>query len=294
MNVFKKKSNVYYIFLLIFVVLIWGISPNVSKYLLGHYSPAIKTSFASIVAFVAMLLISLPRLKNLNKKYFAVAIPTGIFYSTACLMQQIGLSKTTPTMYAFLENLSCLAVPFLVWALTKKRLSCFKFIAAALCLLSVYILGGARLDGSFGMGDILCGLAGIFYGVNIAVTGIKARGLDSGLYLLIQFGVHALISTVYAFCFEEIVFSFDAKLIAILIGITLISTVIGYLIRTICLIHLDPTFVSVVMPFSSIVTTCISIAVGSDKISSYLVIGAIVGLLAALISEYTPKRKNKA
>ncbi len=249
-------------------------------------------AFASAVAFFSMLAICSPKFKKLNKEYFKVAVPTGVFYYSACILQQIGLSMTTPTMYAFLENLSCLIVPVLVWVMTKNRPSVFKFIAAALCITSVYVLGGAKLDGTFGLGDILCGLAGMFYGVNIAVTGIKAKKLDAGLYLLVQFGVHFIISSVYAFAFEDIVFSRKPSLVLLLAGITFVSTVIGWLLRTLCLQHLDPTFVSVVMPFSSVVTTCISVAVGNDELTPYLVIGAVIGLVAAFVSDFEFKKKK--
>lgn len=292
-NAKKKLPKSFYIIMLVFVVCIWGIVPNISKFLLGHYSPAIKTAFAAAVAFFALLLISTKKLKNLNKQYFKIAIPTGIFYSSACVLQQIGLSQTTPTMYAFLENLSCLVVPFLVWYMTKQRPSYFKFTAAVLCVVSVYILGGAKLDSSFGIGNILCGLAGIFYGVNIAVTGIKAKGLDAMLYLLVQFGVHFIISTAYAFLFEDIVFSFKPSLVLLSIGITLVSTVLGWILRTICLQNLDATFVSVVMPFASVITTVISIITGKDVLSTFLVVGVIIGLAAAFISDFEPKKKKQ-
>ncbi len=291
MDAEKEKSSIKYVFLLTLVVIIWGISPNVSKYLLGHYSPAVKTAFSSGVAFFSMLIFSVKKLKRLNLSYFKIAVPTGIFYSCACILQQTGLTLTTPTMYAFLENMSCLVVPLLVWAMTKKRPTVFKLASAVLCLLSVYILGGAKLEGAFGIGNILCGLAGILYGFNIAITGVKAKKLDSMLYLLIQFGVHFLISSVYALGFEETVFTFDIGLISLMVGITLVSTVLGWFIRTICLKHIDPTLVSVIMPFSSVVTSVISVAIGEDSLTLYLVFGVIIGLCAVLISDLKIRRK---
>ncbi len=288
-----SKNKSLYIILLVSVVVIWGIAPNVSKFLLGHYSPAIKSAFASAVAFISMFLLSLRRLKKLNIRYFKIALPTGIFYSAACILQQTGLKTTTPTMYAFLENMSCLTVPLLVWLLTKKRPSVFKFLSAILCLFSIYILGGGEPLGAFTVGNILCGIAGILYGINIAVTGVKAKSLDPMLYLLIQFGIHFVISSVYAFSFEEIVFTPDIGLVSLMVGITLVSTVLGWFIRTVCLKQLDPTFVSVVMPFSSVVTTLISIAIGEDKLSVYLVIGVIVGLAAALLSNIEIKKQKQ-
>ncbi len=289
-----KKPQIFYMLMLVLVVTIWGIAPNLSKFLLGHYSPAIKSAAASAVAFFALLIITSRKLKHLNLTYFKIALPTGIFYSAACILQSVGLKYTTPTMSTFLENLSCLVVPVLIWLMTKRRPTIFKFIAAVLCITSVYILGGAKLDGALSYGNILCGIAGLFYGVNIAITGIKARekNLDASLYLLIQFGVHFVISTVYAFSFEDIEFSYDPKLISLLVGVTLVSTVLGWIIRTNCLKHLDPTFVAVVMPFSSVITTVISICIGNDKLTWYLVVGVVIGLAATFISDLKFGRKN--
>ncbi len=298
MKLKAKGGRSFYLLLLIFVVLIWGTAPNVSKYLLGYYSPVAKTSFTSLIAFLAVLIICAKKLKKLNRQYFKIALPTGIFYSAAYVLQQIGLSKTSPTMYAFLENLSCLVVPVLVWIMTRSRPSVFKFIGAGLCVFSVYVLGGASLfSGGFGIGDLLCGAAGLLYGVNIAVTGIKAKKLDPALYLLVQFGVHFVISTSYMFLFDDIVFSFKFAPLALCVGITLVSSVLGWIIRTVCLQHLDPSLVAVIMPFSSVVTAVISVAIGNDALTWYLVVGALLGVLAALVADFTParfKRKKRA
>ncbi len=288
----KSLGKSKYFLMLIGVVIIWGISPNITKGLLSYYSPGLRSAMSSVVAFVAMLIVCAKKLKNLNKEYFKVALPTGIFYSAACIMQSVGLVYTSPAMFSFLENLSCLVVPFLVWIMTKNRPSIFKFVGAILCLVSVFILsGGSDITSfNFGIGEILCGLAGMFYGVNIAVTGIKAKKLDAGLYLLIQFGVHMVVSTTYAFAFEEIAFSTKFLPLLVLVVLVLISTVLGWLIRTICLTHLDPSLVAVVMPFSSVVTTVISVILGTDILTWGLIVGAIVGVLAVISSDLDIKK----
>ncbi len=287
-----EKNRGFYIGLLLFVVLIWGISPNVSKFLLGYYSPAAKTAFSSIIAFVSVLIVCAKKLKKLNKSYFLIALPTGAFYSVACVLQQIGLEKTSPAMYSFLENVSILIIPFMVWVMQKARPLIYKFIGAGLCVVSIFVLGGGfnMFKGGWQMGDTLCAIAGLLYGVNIAVTGVKAKKLDAALYLLVQFGVHCVISTTYAIFFEETVFSLNAGHIALSIGITLVSTVFGWLLRTICLKHLEPSVVAVIMPFSSIVVTLISLAVGTDPFSWYLVFGSLIGVLAAIVANYDPAR----
>ncbi len=294
----KSKNNIYIIPLLL-IVFVWGISPTVSKWLLGYYSPVVKSAASSVIAFLSMLLICTlsGRLKKLNKKYFTAAVPTGSFYSAACIMQSIGLKYTSPALYSFFENLSCLVVPLLVWVMTKRRPAVFKLISAVLCLASVYILSCS--DGlasfSFGIGELLCALAGMFYGVNIAVTGIKAKELDAPLYLLLQFGVHMIMSSVFALIYETPRFTFSVLPLTVLIGTVLISTVFGWIVRTVCLTHLDPILVTVIMPFSSVVTTVISVIVGMDKLSWTLVAGAALGVASVIVCDLkkSPRRKKE-
>ncbi len=285
----RIRTRNIYIIPLLFIVCIWGISPTVSKWTLGYYSPVIKSATSSLIAFLSMLIICITTgtIKKLNKKYFAVAVPTGIFYSSACIMQSIGLSTTSPALYSFLENLSCIVVPILVWIMTKKRPTVYKLIGAALCLVSVYILSCTNgfTSFSFGVGEFLCALAGMFYGVNIAVTGIKAKYLNATLYLLIQFGVHMILSAGFAIVYETPKFTFSPLPLAVLIGSVLVSTVFGWIVRTICLTHLDPVLVTIVMPFSSIVTTIVSVMIGMDKLSWSLIVGAAVGIAAVIVCD---------
>ncbi len=291
----KPESRLKYYIMLISVVFIWGIVPPIKNVLLTDYElpPSIMTSFSAIIAFVALLIICGKSLKKLNKEYFKIALITGAFYSVACVIQNEGLKYTSSAMYSFLEQLSCLIVPFLVWYLTKKRPLIFKFVGAFICIISLFILCFRNGLGAFhfGIGEILCALAGIFYGVNIAVTGIKAKNLDAKLYLLIQFGMHALISSVYA-VINTLISNKNGgasiviypTCILILIAMVLVSTVLGWIVRTICLTHLAPSFVAIVMPFSSVITAIIAVIMGEESLTLGLVLGAIIGVLAAIVS----------
>ncbi|MBP5610819.1 MAG: EamA family transporter, partial [Clostridia bacterium] len=140
----------------------------------------------------------LPRRKLLNATYFKIAVPTGLFVGAANLMQKIGLQYTTPTQYAFLENLSCVVVPLLLILYVKKRPHPLTVGASLLCLFGCFVLSGLISSGgaAFGVGEILCALAGVFYGVNIATTGVFATRLNAVLYVTIQMWVNVAVSGV--------------------------------------------------------------------------------------------------
>ena len=140
---------------IVFVVLIWGIYPVLTAGLLTFYSGGMFTFTSSLISASALLLLCIPDLKKIDRSYFAVAIPTGLFTGLGNLLQKIGLQYTTPTLYAFLENLSCVIVPVLLYLLIKKKPGFLTVFASLLCLGACFILSGLGFGGSgfsFGKG----------------------------------------------------------------------------------------------------------------------------------------------
>ena len=289
-----KNSNFIYYIGIIFVILIWSLYPVITKKLFTYYTPSLWNIASSSIAVISLAILSRKKLKQLNKAYFKVAVPTGFFFSVAGLTQNFGLTMTTPAACAFLENLTCVCVPVLMLILAKQKLTFLKVLAALLCLGGVFVLCGGDLGDGFGLGMILCGLAGVFYSVNIAGTGIYARNLDTGLYLLVQFAVQFVISATYSLLFvKEPRFSFAPVHLGCLVCIVLVSSVLCWMIRTACLKNLDPSFVAVAMPFTSVITGVISILVGEDVLSFGLVAGAILIFAAILISGLADTKNKK-
>lgn len=284
---------------LVFVILVWGIIPLVTLHFYDYYSPTIRIAFGDLICAAVLLVIARKHLKLLDKSYFKIAIPTGFFMAVANILQKIGLQYTTPTHYAFLENLSCLVVPILLIFFVKKKPSALTILAAVLCLLSSFVLTGMNADsgGVSVLGDILCALAGVFYGVNIAGTGAFAKKLYAPLYLMIQMFTEMLVSFVGAMVFhvtqiETIVFSFDWRLLLANVAVIFLSSTVCWLIRTNAMKHVDASVVAVMMPFSSVVTTVASIIAGKDVLTVNLGIGVVLGLVAIILSGFGDRQKQ--
>ncbi|MBO4321776.1 MAG: DMT family transporter [Clostridia bacterium] len=281
---------------IVFVILIWGIYPIIADDLLGFYSGGAFSFAGTLISALALTLICLPKLGRLDLSYFRVAVPTGFFVGLANLLQKIGLRSTTPTLYAFLENLSCVAVPLLLFLLIRKKPSFLTVAAGVICLAGCFILSGAGSAGgfSFGAGEILCALAGILYGVNIAATGVFAKKLDALLYVMLQMWTQAAVSgaalialdriTVGGSPIEKAVFSFSPVHLLALAGLALAISTLGWIIRTEALKYVDAAAVAVLMPFSSVVTGVIAVIAGKDVFSPALLIGGLVILAASILS----------
>jgi drug/metabolite transporter (DMT)-like permease len=241
----------------------------------------------------------------LNKTYFKVAVPTGLAVAAASLVQAIAYNyDASPTKQAFLENLSCVIVPILMLLIVKKKPSVITAVAALVCLASSFVLGDIFSVGlSVGAADILNALAGVFYGVNIAFTGIYAKKLDAKLYVMIQLFVQAILSAIMAVAFNFIniggtpidpfVFTPKAWLILAIIGIGIVSGALCWTVRTSAMKYVSANVVAIIMPFSAVITGVFALILGQDEPSITLLIGAILGLAASFMSSAGDILENK-
>ena len=118
----KASKNQIKAYLMVgFVLVVWGVMPPLNTVFNENFSPTFRSAIMYLVAAICITAICAKQLKNLNKQYFKVAIPTGIFLAVASFVQKIGLLYTTPTKYAFLENLSCVVVPIILFVATRKK-----------------------------------------------------------------------------------------------------------------------------------------------------------------------------
>lgn len=283
-----------------FVVFVWGVAPLLMVHLNKVYSPVLRTCFIEALLLVTYLLISGKNIKKFNMDYLKIGIPTGIFLALANLTQKIGLLYTTPSRYAFLENLSCVSVPVLMYILVKKKPSTTTIIASVICLVSAFVLNGVSFSGgSWGIGEILCAASGILYGFNIAGTSVYAKKLYTPLYLATQSIMGFSISLILTFILnntyittssglsvpvEKIMFSFKPSDIILLVLCVLVINAFCWIIRTYSMKYIDACVVAIIMPFSAVITSVLSVVTGNDTLNFNLVVGGILGLVAIFLS----------
>ena len=294
----KRNGKVALAYLgIAFVVLTWGLSPSAKKALIGDsFSASIYSTVPSFSAALVLFALSFKKLKLINRDYFKIAVPTGMCISVAALLQALAYNfDSSPINQAFLENLSCLTVPLILFLVTKKRPTLITVSACVLCLVSSMILSGVfGSDSSFNSVDILNALAGILYGVNIAVTGIAAKKYSPQLYVMIQLFVQTVFSGAMTVAFnflsiggsriDPFIFKLDPWLILAVVLIGIFTKAVCWTIRTSAMKYVSANIVAVVMPLSAVVTGVFAVLVGQDTLSSSLVIGGIIGLVASFTS----------
>lgn len=298
LSVNKKVLSYIGIF---FVVFVWGISPLITYRLNYHYSPTFKVAVSSLISVITFIILSKNHIKELDKNYIIPGVVTGLFLSLANISQKIGILYTTPAKYAFLENLSLISVPIVMYFLTRKKPRILTLISCLLCLFGVFVLNGVRFDESWGIGELLCAISGLLYGFNIAGTACFAKKLYAPLYLAVQSVVEFVISTALALALnvipitdasgnisviEKIVFPFDFSLFAFLVVYVVVCSAFCWIIRTNCMKNISATAVSIIMPFSAVVTAIASVVSGTDTMSVNMMVGGFMIFIAIICSSF--------
>lgn len=296
-------SPKYYV-MLIFVVMFWGIDPIINAYFYKYFSAAVLSAILTFSAFIFFLILSIKRFKLLNRDYLKIAVPICSLNAIACLLQRIGLQYTTPAHYAFLDHLACISVPIMTFIYIKKKPKMTESIACLLCLIGCFILTGMSFKGfSFGIGDILCALAGLLFGVCSASIAIFAKKLDIMLYMMIHTAAYFLVSLTLAISLNfitvggipmEIAKFTPAPILIIVVALFgLVDIALCWLCRTEALKHIGPATVTVTMPFCAVITGVASVILGMDKISPNLLIGGAIVMVSLLLSTVIDVIKNR-
>ena len=297
----KKKKVLSFIGLII-VVILWGITPVISKYLFNHnyYSPALLIGLRGLLSCVAMLVFILVTkgFKDVNKSYW-VCIPAGLILGTAYLLQFIGLETTTPAKNTFLESLSCIAVPICMFIMVKEKPSLANLFAVLGVAIGSFVLCGNGLDFSSmftspTIGDILSSIGGIFFGIDIAFTKVFAKNKNATVFVFFQLIVLTIMSFAYAIPFEKnLAMSWTFVNILIVIFIGVFCTAICWVLRTICIRNVSAVTCAVIMPMSAVVAALTSMMFRVEEFSWNVVVGGLIIVAAIVVSGIFDVKKEK-
>ncbi len=232
-------------------VLIWSTTYLLSKDVLADVKPGVIIFVRSFLATVFLSFFCIGKIKGRSKKMWLINIATGVVVAFAYLTQVEGLQYTTPAKNGFLENTYCIVVPFIVWILERKRPSIKSWICIAVCFIGVIFISLDSLRGGLNAkqigGDLLSGLAGVLFGVNIALTGRFVKDENPIVYTTCQFFVVAVVSGVYllirkAFGTYELAMNISPKTVWVLIYLGIGAMAICFIIFILGIFRHIPVF----------------------------------------------------
>ncbi|MGI5976485.1 MAG: DMT family transporter [Candidatus Limivicinus sp.] len=269
--------------------LIWGTSFVMLKSALNDMGTlwilAVRFSFAA--AF--FLLIANKKLKNMSPHLVKGSVMMGACLAAAYIVQTYGLVYTTPGKNAFLSAAYCVMVPFLAWAVYKRKPDFQKIAAAVICFAGI---GFVSLENGFSnvnIGDILTVCCCVFYALQIVMMEQYIGEGDSVSVSGIEFLSGAVICWILALIFEPAPVDVPASSWLSIAYMGIVCTGLAFFLQAWGMRYTPSSTASMLMTLEAVFGALFSVILYHENISVKLIIGFILIFAAVLLSELGPE-----
>lgn len=214
----------------------------------------------------------------------------GILSGTAFVVQNIGLTDTTPGRNAFLTATYCVMVPFVNWAVARRRPGATSIVAAALGILGVGLLSlGDDFSVGLSWGDMLTLVSAVPYALHIvAVARFSASGHEVMTMTVTQLAMSAVVSLAAALVLEGVidfgVFA-DPGIWGALFYLVILSSAVCMVVQNLGQAHVPPAPASLLLSLESVFAVIASVLFYGEVVTPRLACGFASIFAAVVVSE---------
>lgn len=284
---------------LITIALIWGSTFIIIKKSIDLFDPISFVFLRFTIASVFMLVFIIPLMKKINRKLLIEGGLLGTALFLIFLTQTLALKMITATEVGFLTGLYVIFVPILSAVFLKKYPHIFSWIGVSLAAAGMAIVT-FQSGLSITTGQFLAIVNAFFIGVQILMTDVYSRKHNVVLLTAIQLITVAVLSGLYAFCFESPDY---AKAFIPYVGWSIVftgifATVLCFFIQTAMLKYTTPTKAAIMFTLEPISSAFFAYFIGNEILSAKQYFGAALIIIAILTAEagtalkHSKSRKN--
>ncbi|MGI5936734.1 MAG: DMT family transporter [Oscillospiraceae bacterium] len=264
--------------------LIWGSSFVILKNVLDNVSTLYILAIRFSGAAILTALTGIKELRKMDMGYLKSGALMGVFLFVAYALQTFGLAHTTPGKNAFLTSTYAIIVPFLGWAIYKKKPDVFNISAGFMAIAGIGLVS-LNSDLRMGLGETLTTFCGLFYAIHILVTSRMVQNRSVMLLNMVQFATVAVISWFFALATEPFPKDISVDSYLGIAYLCVMCTAVCYFLQTLGQKYTPPATVAIILTLESVFGTAISVIFYNEKLSLRLVIGFLLIFLAVLVSE---------
>jgi drug/metabolite transporter (DMT)-like permease len=279
----KRKSFLADMSLLI-VAIVWGGGFIAVKGALDNVTPFYMMAMRFSISVIIMLLVFRKKVKLITKNELKYGTIVGLLLFLGFAAQTIGMQYTTAGKNAFLTGTNVVIVPFLYWAISKKRPDKYSLISAFLCFVGIGMLtldGGIRL----GLGDSLTLLCAVFFAAHIVSVGFFTEKVDAISLVIIQLGAAAVFSIIAALIYEPVPQSLGSDTIFAIGYLAIFSTMIAFIIQNVAQKYTTSTHAAIILCLESVFGSILSVMVLNEIFTSKMVLGCLTIFIAIITTE---------
>lgn len=272
--------------------IIWGSSFFLMKRVVAVFPTFYLLALRFTIAAALLASIFHKRVAQLKPKHLKAGFVIAATFCLAYAFQTIGLRGTTPAKNSFLSAVYCVFVPFLSWAIEKKRPDRANIVAVFLCIAGVGLVSLTQ-QFTVSWGDGLTLICGVFFALNIIASAHYSQTIDVILITIMQFAFAAIFCWIIARFTETWPAHIPASCLGELIYLALFASGLAYLCQNYGLKHENTTSASIILCLESVFGVLFSVLFYGERLTPRLLVGFAVIFVSVLISELKPQWPSK-
>lgn len=296
----RAIPSVVYKLLIVVATVIWGFSFVVMKDAINSVTPAWLIGIRFVAAGLILLVVFWRRFKQaFSKKSLLVGAVVGALLAAAYITQTVGLIYISPGKNAFLTAVYCVMVPFIWWALAKRKPTIFNILAAVVCITGVGLISMTGDDAQSGLligfGEIMTLVCAVFFALHIVAVSKYSEKIDVMVLTVYQFLWGGVFAIMWALLFEappqvETLVSAD---FAISLGyLVIFASVIALGFQNLAVSKIPPAQASVLLSLESVFGVVFSVLFYGEVLNAQLLAGFALVFVGILISEVLPQLRQ--
>lgn len=249
---------------------------------------------------IATVVLAPPFMRQLAKgrvsrspRIWLLAVVAGIFFALDLAVWNSSLSVTSAANATLLGNDAPIFVGLGALLLFHERLRPVYWLGLVVALIGMSVIVGWDVlsRSPLGAGDLLALLAGTFYAGYMLITQRIRAGMDTLSSLWIAGFAGAVLLLAFNLATGQALAGFSAQTYLALLGLGLVSQVVGWLAINYALGHLPASVVSPTLLGQPIVTALLAVPLLEEQLEPRVAVGGLVALLGIYIVNLGVARK---
>jgi len=294
LNIHIKNVAGWCKLLLLMAAIIWGFGFVAMKDVVTLVPPAWLLAIRFMLTGAILTLVFLKKMRlHFNRDHIVFGLILGVMLFLAFWVQTVGLVYTTPGKNAFLTASYVVMVPFIYWAVARKRPTVFNITAAMLCIIGMALV--SLLESlTFGLGEILTIVSAMLFALHMVYVAKWSNRCDVLVLTVYQFIVAGICSIIFGIFLET------PPTLAVLLEPSILLNM-GYLIvfasclalvfQNFSLKYVPPAQASLFLSLEAVFGVIFSVLVYGEILNLRLVLGFCLIFLAIVVSETFPLKE---
>lgn len=271
--------------LMLFVTLIWGATFPLIKDSLAYINANWFVALRFMLAALIMLPFVLPRFKNMNGFMVVSGAILGLLNGFGYYAQTIGLKTISSAESAFITSTTVIMIPLLLPLFKLGKPHWLEMIAVIICLVGVYVLTGANLQGinHADMWTLICALSTAL--TVLFLQRISHKITDYILFAFIQILFAGVIPVISSVSKQQYHVVWGSTLWIGLLYCAVFATALAFFLQSRYQQYTNPTKVGLIFTLEPVFAAIFAFSFNHEMLTKAVFMGGALILLSLVLAE---------